>query len=260
MQAEGPRRRQRPTLVTVATTGDRGDQSGPVRPGVVAGRRSREPRTPVEVADVDAPSGPPTAEFVMPDIVQAQPSGEVPEVPRMATPSTGAASAASVELSVDASTDVAARPGRVRQQVVLRSPRRRPRVRRVSRVVRHIDPWSVFKVAAIFSLATYVSVLTSGVLLWRVADSTGTLANIERWFTQFGWETFELKGDEIFSAAWVIGLFIAVGATGFAVLSATLFNLVSDIVGGVRVSVLEEEVTERTDDPINRFRLRRPGG
>lgn len=259
MRAEGPRRRQRPTLVTVATTGDQGDQSGPVRPGVVAGRRSREPRTPVEVADVDAPSGPPTAEFVMPDIVQAQPSGEVPEVPRTTTPS-AAAGALTVEPSVDASPDVVARPGRVRQQVVLRSPRRRPRVRRVSRVLRHVDPWSVFKVAAIFSLATYVSVLTSGVLLWRVADSTGTLANIERWFTQFGWETFELKGDEIFSAAWVIGLFIAVGATGFAVLSATLFNLVSDIVGGVRVSVLEEEVTERTDDPINRFRLRRPGG
>lgn len=196
----------------------------------------------------------------MPDIVQAQPSGEVPEVPRTAMPPSGGAPASMVGSSMDVSPEGVVQPGRVRQQVVLRSPRRRPRVRRVSRVLRHIDPWSVFKVAAIFSLATYVSVLTSGVLLWRVADSTGTLANIERWFTQFGWETFELKGDEIFSAAWVIGLFIAVGTTGFGVLSATLFNLVSDIVGGVRVSVLEEEVTERTDDPISRFRLRRPGG
>jgi hypothetical protein len=260
MRAEGSCRWQRPTLVSVATTDDRGDRSGPVRPGVVAGRRSREPRTPVEVAEVDAPSGPPTAEFVMPDIVQAQPSGEVPEVPHTAMPSSGAAPASTVGSSTDVSPELVVQPGRVRQQVVLRSPRRRPRVRRVSRVLRHIDPWSVFKVAAIFSLATYVSVLTSGVLLWRVADSTGTLANIERWFTQFGWETFELKGDDIFSAAWVIGLFVAVGTTGFAVLSATLFNLVSDIVGGVRVSVLEEEVTERTDDPISRFRLRRPGG
>ena len=83
-------------------------------------------------------------------------------------------------------------------------------------------------------------------LLWRVADSTGTLDNIERWFTQFGWETFELKGGEIFHNAWIIGLFGAVGLTGSAVLAATLFNLVSDIVGGVRVTVLEEEVVERT--------------
>jgi len=189
----------------------------------------------------------------MPDIVQAQPSGEVPEVP----PVTTRQSAPPVGAGSDVAPDLV---GSVRRQVVLRSPRRRPRVRRVTRVVRHVDPWSVFKVAMVFSLATYVTLMTSGVLLWRVADSTGTLANVERWFTQFGWETFELKGDEIFSAAWVIGLFLAVGATGFAVLSATLFNLVSDVVGGVRVSVLEEEVVERTDDPINRFRPRRPQG
>ncbi len=128
----------------------------------------------------------------------------------------------------------------------LRSPGRRPRVRRVTRVVRHVDPWSTFKVALLFNAVAYVVCLTSGVLLWRVADSTGTLDNVERWFTQFGWETFELDGSEIFHNAWIIGLFAAVAATGGAVLLVTLFNLVSDIVGGVRMTVLEEEVVERT--------------
>ena len=146
-----------------------------------------------------------------------------------------------------------ARPG-----APLRAPGRRPRVRRVTRVVRHVDPWSVFKVALVFSFVGYLVVLTSGVLLWRVADSTGTLDNVERWFTQFGWETFEFKGGEIFSNAWVIGLFVAVGATGAAVLVATLFNLVSDIVGGIRVTVLEEEVVERTAASTRRYVVRRP--
>ena len=131
----------------------------------------------------------------------------------------------------------------------LRAPGRRPRVRRVTRVVRHIDPWSTFKVALIFNAVAYVVCLTSGVLLWRVADSTGTLDNIERWFTQFGWETFELDGSAIFHNVWIIGLFCVVAATGAAVLLATLFNLVSDIVGGVRLTVLEEEVVERTVVP-----------
>lgn len=140
----------------------------------------------------------------------------------------------------------------------LRSPGRRPRVRRVTRVVRHIDPWSTFKVAIIFNLVAYVVCLTSGVLLWRVADSTGTLDNIERWFTQFGWETFELKGGEIFDNAWMIGLFAVVVATGGAVLLVTLFNLVSDIVGGVRLTVLEEEVVERTVSSTRRYVVRRP--
>ena len=139
----------------------------------------------------------------------------------------------------------------------LRAPGRRPRVRRVTRVLRHIDPWSTFKVALLFSAVVYVVALTSGVLLWRVADSTGTLANVERWFTQFGWETFELKGGEIFRNAWIIGLFGAVALTGALVLLATLFNLVSDIVGGVRVTVLEEEVVERTVSSARRYVVRR---
>ncbi len=143
----------------------------------------------------------------------------------------------------------------------LRPPGRRPRVRRVTRVLRHIDPWSTFKVAVLFSLVGYLVAMTSGVLLWRVADSTGTLDNVERWFTQFGWETFELKGGEVFHNAWVIGLFAAIAFTGGLVLLATLFNLVSDIVGGVRLTVLEEEVVERTISSTRRYVVRRqPNG
>jgi hypothetical protein len=118
----------------------------------------------------------------------------------------------------------------------------RPRVRRVTRVVRHIDTWSVFKVALVFHFFLYVVCLTAGVLLWKVADNTGTLDNVERFFESFGWETFELKGGEIYHNAWIAGLFVAIGLTGLAVLVATLFNLITDLVGGVRVSVLEEEV------------------
>ena len=131
-------------------------------------------------------------------------------------------------------------------------------MRRVTRVLRHIDPWSTFKIALLFSAVAYVVALTSGVLLWRVADATGTLDNVERWFTQFGWETFELKGDEIFHDAWVIGLFGVVFATGGAVLLVTLFNLVSDIVGGIRMTVLEEEVVERTISSTRRYVVRNP--
>jgi hypothetical protein len=138
----------------------------------------------------------------------------------------------------------------------LRVVSRRPRVRRVTRVVRHLDPWSVFKVAALFHFAAYLVTLTSGALLWRVAASTGTLDNVERWFTQFGWETFELDGGEVYHNAWIAGLFLVVAMTGVTVLLATLFNLISDLVGGVRVSVLEEEVVATGP---NRTRIRRPG-
>ncbi len=137
---------------------------------------------------------------------------------------------------------------------------RRPRVRRVTRVVRHVDPWSVFKVAAVFSLVAYAIALVAGVLLWNVAYSTGTIDNIERGMESTGWTVFELKGGEIFHNAWIGGLFIAVGLTGLAVLVATLFNLITDLVGGVRFTVLEEEVIEKTASPMRRFATRRDDG
>jgi len=83
------------------------------------------------------------------------------------------------------------------------------------------------------------------VLLWQVAYATGTIDNIEKFFEGFGWETFQFNGGQIFHNAWIAGLFVAVGFTGLAVLLATLFNLITDLVGGVRFSVLEEEVQTR---------------
>ena len=64
------------------------------------------------------------------------------------------------------------------QPVVL--PRHRPRVRRVTRVVRHIDTWSVFKIAVLFNIFLYAVCLTAGAMLWRVALNTGTIENVER--------------------------------------------------------------------------------
>jgi hypothetical protein len=138
------------------------------------------------------------------------------------------------------------RARRLRAPVVMRRGRR-PRVRRVTRVIRQVDTWSVFKVALVFSVFLYGVVLTAGVLLWKVAQNTGTVDNVQRFFESFGWKSFTLHGGAIFHQAWVAGLFGVVGLTGFSVLVATLFNLITDLVGGIRVTVLEEEVIARED-------------
>ena len=135
---------------------------------------------------------------------------------------------------------------------------RKPRVRRVTRVVRHVDPWSVFKIAVVANLVLYVILLTAGVLLWNVANATGTVDNVERFFESFGWDSFEFNGGEIYHSAWIGGLFLVIGFTGLAVLAATLFNLITDLVGGMRFTVLEEEVVETRTSPMRRFVVRRP--
>lgn len=129
------------------------------------------------------------------------------------------------------------------------STAQRRRVRRVTRVIRDIDAWSVFKVGLVFHAALYLVVLVSGVLLWNVASATGTIDNIENFLESFGWETFTFKGWELFRSAAILGLFgIALG-TGLWVLGAVVFNLITELVGGVRVTVLEEEVVARPVEP-----------
>ena len=134
---------------------------------------------------------------------------------------------------------------------------RKARVRKVTRVVRHVDPWSVFKIALVANLVLYVIVLTASVLLWNVANATGTVDNVERFLESFGWNSFEFDGGELYHAGWIAGLFAVIGLTGLAVLGATLFNLITDLVGGVRFTVLEEEVVETRTSPMRRFVVRR---
>jgi Transmembrane domain of unknown function (DUF3566) len=193
-----------------------------------------------------------------------EPSADQPaEALTTATPTIVAPTvqAPSIEAPTPADADVDSTEELLRRDIQPARPlrplqmRARPRVRRVTRTVRHVDTWSVFKIAVVFHIFLYVVCLTAGVLLWRVADSTGTLDNVENFFLDFGWETFELKGGEVYHQAWIAGLFIAAGLTGLWVLMATLFNLITDLVGGVRVTVLEEEVVARGERPMTRRAL-----
>ena len=128
------------------------------------------------------------------------------------------------------------------------SPEQRRRVRRVSRIIRDIDVWSVFKVGLIFHAALYVVVLLTGVLLWNVGSATGTIDNVEQFLESFGWDSFTFKGAELFQSTAILGIFGIFGGTGIWVLGALVFNLITELVGGIRVTVLEEEVVARPVD------------
>ena len=142
-------------------------------------------------------------------------------------------------------------------------PDQRRRVRRVSRIVRDIDVWSVFKVGIIFHAALYVVLLLTGVLLWNVGSATGTIDNIEQFMESFGWDSFTFKGAELLQSMALLGIFAIVGGTGLWVLGALVFNLITELVGGIRVTVLEEEVVvrpamERPSDRVTE-RVNEPG-
>lgn len=125
-----------------------------------------------------------------------------------------------------------------------RPPARRTRkVRRVHRVVRHIEVWSVAKLAAIYVACGYVVAMVSGYLLWRAADRVGTIDGIEGFMEDSGaYQDFQILGDVVFRASAIIGVVLAVLTVFMIVLGAVLFNLISDLTGGIRMTVIDEDL------------------
>jgi hypothetical protein len=133
--------------------------------------------------------------------------------------------------------------------------RRRVRARRVRRTIRHIDPWSVFKIAILFCVCLYGALLLAVSVLWSAAIETGLIGNVESFFVEIGlFDELEFDGEVLFRAVAIGGFVLAVASAAFIVLMTVVFNLISDVMGGIRVSVIEEDVA------YNRPGGRDPGG
>jgi hypothetical protein len=118
----------------------------------------------------------------------------------------------------------------------------RLRARKVKRIVRHIDPWSVLKLSLLFYACLFVVVMVAGTVLWNLAGAAGTIASIESFIKDIGaFKTFTFKGTTIFRASFLAGLILVIAGSALNVLLTVLFNLISDLVGGIRISVIEEE-------------------
>ena len=117
--------------------------------------------------------------------------------------------------------------------------------RRVRLVVRRIEPWTVLKFSVLLFATLYLVILVAGLVLWAAATATGLRDNVESFIGELiASEDFKILGPTMFRASVVGGLVLVVMGTGANVLLAVLYNLISDVVGGVIV-VFEERPTRR---------------
>ena len=120
--------------------------------------------------------------------------------------------------------------------------KRRVQARKVRRVVRHVDPWSVLTFSVLFHLCVFAALLLASVLVWNAAEAAGTIENMETFITDLGdYESFEIKGDVVFKSAVAIAGILTLASSVLLVLLTVVFNLISDLVGGIRLTVIEEE-------------------
>jgi len=189
---------------------------------------------------------------------------------------------------------------------VPRAPRRtKVRARKVRRIVRHIEPWSVLKLSVLFFMSVFLIICVASAVLWNAARSAGAVDDVESFITSLGFgncediepeatttesppstvdgageqvsggtatsttvaatteeETstlpdedgdcaegqrlvggFKFEDQQIFRAFALGGVVLVLAGAAASVVLALLFNLISDLTGGVRVTVLEEEPT-----------------
>lgn len=112
-------------------------------------------------------------------------------------------------------------------------------VRRVRRIIRKIDPWTVLKVSLVFNtIASLVFVLGTWVV-WSMALQRGIPDKFVEIFESLTL-TLTIEGELYFRVVVMLAIVGGILATAIFTLSAVLYNLISDLVGGVEVTVLEE--------------------
>ncbi len=116
--------------------------------------------------------------------------------------------------------------------------------RRVRRVVRHIDTWSVFKVATIFVACIWGVVVLASLLVWRAAVTSGSVENTEDFIVDLGFQDFNFNPQQMFEALLSAGAVIAIAAIFFIWLLTVLFNLICDITGGLRITMIEQDLAD----------------
>jgi hypothetical protein len=127
-----------------------------------------------------------------------------------------------------------ARRWRRRKITVLRS-------RTDRRLIRRIDTWTVFKVSFMFYLLMVIIVLIAGIATWNVAEHLGFIGDIQKSVRSLADDkSFVFHGRVALRWAAIGGAALGLLGTLFNTVAAMLYNLLSDVIGGLQVVVVTE--------------------
>lgn len=143
----------------------------------------------------------------------------------------------------EAPTGVVAAPAPPRTAAVTApkaSKRSKPAGRSTRVVLRHLDAWTVLKLSLVYYVCLFVVLLVAAVILWAGANAAGVVGNIETFMEDIGFEDFRFVASQLFSGVALLGIVLVVAGSFANVLMTVLFNLMSDAVGGLRLTLQED--------------------
>jgi Transmembrane domain of unknown function (DUF3566) len=109
-------------------------------------------------------------------------------------------------------------------------------------VVRRVNAVSVLKVSAVFYFGVLVVMLVAGAVLWNVAAALGIIDDLDKAIRSlFALSTFKLHPLVALGWTAVIGGALCFLGVVVNVFAAIMYNLISDMVGGVQVTVTADK-------------------
>ena len=122
------------------------------------------------------------------------------------------------------------------------------KVNRVRRIIRKIDPWTVLKVTFVLNFIVALTMVLGFSILWVLLVNAGVpqgLEDIARRLALLDADASLVGNVEpLFSSVVFLATVYLLTQTALATIGAFFYNLVSDLVGGIEVVVLEESYND----------------
>ncbi len=119
--------------------------------------------------------------------------------------------------------------------------------RRTSLQLQRLDPWSVLKISLVLSIAGFLAWMVAVGVLYGVLAGMGVWDQLNGTYSdltsvnnpQGGAEL--ISGGRVFGVALVVGLVNIVLMTALATVGSLIYNVASDLVGGIEVTLSEPD-------------------
>lgn len=114
--------------------------------------------------------------------------------------------------------------------------------RRIRVAIRRVNPWSVLKFSLLFYFCLMLVFVIGLAILYMVVDALGVVTSLEQLLESLGFggdRGFEVDGGFLFRTIFLIGLISVVVWSALTLFFAFLYNLISDLVGGIEVTLAE---------------------
>ena len=117
--------------------------------------------------------------------------------------------------------------------------------RRVDLAIARIDAWTVMKVSFLLSVAFGIAIGIATIVLWFMLDAMHVFSTLESFLQEIGAGKFTelleyVRLPRTIAYATIVGVINVVLMTAISTLGAMLYNVVASLVGGIKVSLMDE--------------------